>query len=226
LHEVLSFGDHVHGRQEQGGWSQSRFQRSRHEDVKAHLRHVAHTLHRLLQVAPYDRLLIASSEQLWPRVVEHLPADVRALLHDERLVLDVGDASIEDVVGAAELVLAEEHRHHQDAALAELHEHYARKGDERAAIGLEQVLLALEERRVGTLFYQASLDASGVLCPMCGWIGAGGESCPLDGTPLHVRANILNDAVQSAVGQSAEMLSLHDGAELAPFGGIAATLRF
>ena len=70
LHEVLSFGDPVHGRQDQGGWSQARYQRSRHEDVKAHLRHVARTLHRLLQVAPYDRLLIACTEQLWPRVAE------------------------------------------------------------------------------------------------------------------------------------------------------------
>jgi len=226
LHEVLSFGDDVHGRQEQGGWSQSRFQRSRHEDVKAHLRHVAHTLHLLQRVAPYDRLLIACTEQLWPRIVEQLPPDVRVLLHDERLVLDVGDVTIEDVVAATEPVLAEEHSSHQDAALAELREHFTRKGDERAAVGLQQVLLALEERRVGTLFYEADLDASGVICPRCGWIGAGGESCPLDGTALHARANIINDAVQSAVGQSAEMLSLHDSPELAPFGGIAATLRF
>jgi peptide subunit release factor 1 (eRF1) len=226
LHETISFGDDVHGRQEQGGWSQSRFQRSRHEDIKAHLRHVAHTLHLLLRVAPYDRLLIACTEQLWPRIVEQLPADVRALLHDDRLVLDVGDAGVEDVVSATRPALAEEHSLHQATALAELRAHCAHQGDQRAAVGLEQVLLALEERRVGTLFYEANLDAAGVLCPRCGWIGAGGESCPLDGAPLQTRANIVNDAVLSAVGQSAEMFSLRDSAELAPFGGIAATLRF
>ena len=226
LHEVLSFGDDVHGRQDQGGWSQSRYQRSRHEEVKAHLRHVADTLHRLLAVAPYDRLLIACTEQLWPRMVDELHPDVRALLHDQRLSLDVGDVGIDDVAGATEAVLAEEHRAHEDAALAELREHQGRDGGERAAAGLEEVLAALVERRVGTLLYQADLQTSGVRCPRCGWMGAAGESCPLDGAALEPRANILEDAVQSAVSQSAEILPLRDRPELGPFGGIAATLRF
>jgi len=226
LHEALSFGDPVHGRQDQGGWSQARYQRSRHEDVKAHLRHVANTLHRLLQVAPYDRLVIACAEPLWPRLVEELHTDVRALLHDERLTLDVGDVGIEDVVDATAAVLAEEHRAHEDAALAEFREHRGRDGGERAAAGLEEVLGALVERRVGTLLFQADLRASGVVCTRCDWMGAAGESCPLDGAPLEPRVNILEEAVQSAVGQSAEILALRDRPELASFGGIAATLRF
>ena len=226
LREAVSFGDDVHGRQETGGWSQARWQRSQHEDVKAHLRHVARTLAQLLQTAPYERLLIACTEQLWPRVVEELHPDVRALLHDERLSLDVSDVGIEDVVRAAGAVLAEEHRAHEDAALAELREHLARDGGALAAAGLDEVLAALVERRVATLLYQADLQAPGVLCPSCGWMGSGGESCPVDGTALDTRANIVEDAVRSAVGQSAEILALRDRPELGPLGGIAATLRF
>jgi len=226
LHEALSFGDDVHGRQEQGGWSQARYQRSRHEDIKAHLRHVAGTLQRLLQVAPYERLLIACTEQLWPRVMEELHPDVRARLHEERLSLDVSDVGIEDVVEATEAVLAEERSAHEDAALAELREHHGRDGGERAAVGLEEVLNALVERRVFTLLFQAELRPSGVLCRRCGWMGVAGESCPLDGASLEPRKNIVEDAVQSAVSQSAEILRLRDRPELGPFGGIAATLRF
>lgn len=225
-HEAISFGDDVHGRQDTGGWSQSRYQRSHHEDVKAHLRHVARTLQQLLKVAPYDRLLIACTEQLWPRVVEELHPEVRALLHDERLSLDVGDAGIDDVVRAAEAVLAEEHRAHEDAALAELREHLAREGDARAAAGLDDVLEALVERRVATLFFDADLQAPGVLCPSCGWMCSTGESCPADGAALEARSNIIEDALRSAIGQSAEILSLRDRPELGPLGGIAATLRF
>lgn len=226
LREVVSFGDPVHGRQETGGWSQARYQRSQHEDVKAHLRHVARTLQRLLVVSPYDRLLIACSEQLWPRIVEELHPDVRALLHEQRLSLDVSDVGVEDVVRATNAVLADEHRAHEDGALAELREHRARDGSERAGAGLEEVLFALVERRVGTLVYKADLQASGVLCPHCGWMGTTGESCPLDGTPLEPRANILEDAVAAAVGQSAEILPLRDRPELDALGGVAATLRF
>ncbi len=226
LHEALSFGDDVHGRQDQGGWSQARYQRSRHEDIKAHLRHFASTLQRLLQVAPYERLLIACTEQLWPRVVEQLHPDVRALLHDERLSLDVSDVGIEDVVEATEAMLAEERRAHEDAALAELREHHGRDGGERAAVGLEEVLNALVERRVATLLFQTELRPGGVLCPRCGWMGVASKSCPLDGAPLEPRRNIVEDAVRSAVSQSAEILPLRDRHELGPFGDIAATLRF
>jgi peptide chain release factor subunit 1 len=225
LREALSFGDPVHGRNDQGGWSQARFQRSRHEEIKAHLRHVAQTLQHLLQVSPYDRLLIACTEQLWPRMVEELHPDVRSRLHDERLSLDVSDAGIEDVLAAAETVLAEEHRAHEDAVLAELREHHG-QDDGRAAVGLEQVLGALVERRVATLLYQADLQTTGVLCPRCGWMGVAGESCPLDGSPLQERTNIIEDAVQSAIGQSAEILPLRERPELDPYGGVAATLRF
>ena len=226
LHEAVSFGDDVHGRQETGGWAQARWQRSQHEDVKAHLRHVARTLQQLLQAAPYERLLIACAEPLWPRVVEELHPDVRALLHDERLSLDVSDAGIEDVVRAAEAALAEEHRAHEDAALAELREHLGREGDARGAAGLDAVLEALVERRVAKLFFDAGLQAPGVLCPSCGWMGIAGESCPVDGTVLGARADIVEDAVRSAIAQDAEILVLRERPELGPLGGIAATLRF
>ena len=76
---------------------------------------------------------------------------MRALLHPDRLSLDVGDASAEDVVEAAGVALAEEQRAREDALLNELRERHARDGDGRAAVGLGPVLGALVERRVGAL---------------------------------------------------------------------------
>ena len=226
LTEAVSFGDPVHGRHKQGGWSQARYQRSQVEDAEAHLRHVARTLHDLLRVAPYDRLLIACTGPLWRRVLAKLHADVRALLHPDRLSLDVGDASAEDVVEAAGVALAEEQRAREDALLNELRERHARDGDGRAAVGLGPVLGALVERRVGALLYDTGLQAGGVVCPRCRWMGTEAERCPVDGGAGQARKSILEDAVQAALGQSAEVLALRERPELGPLGGIAATLRF
>jgi peptide chain release factor subunit 1 len=226
LQEAVSFGDPVPGRHDQGGWSQARYQRSRAEDVEAHLRHVARVLHDLLRVSPYDRLMIACTQPLWPRVLSRLHADVRSRTHEERLSLDLHDAGIEDVLRAAAPLLEAEQRAHEQEVLAELREHHARNGDRRAAIGLEAVLEALLERRVRALLYEKGLRAEGVLCPRCGWMGIERERCPLDGTALERRADILEDAVASAVGQSAEVLPLDGRPDLRPLGGIAATLRF
>jgi peptide subunit release factor 1 (eRF1) len=225
LVERVSFGDDVHGRPKQGGWSQARYQRSRHEDVEAHLRHVARMLRDLERVAPYDVLLIACTAELWPRVVDKLQADVRRVLVDERLALDVGDASIEDVERAAAAPLGERRRGRESEVLAQLREHYARE-DGRAAVGLDAALDALVQRRVATLAYDADMHVHGVLCPKCGWLGGSGESCPVDGSPLEQCKDVVEEAVQAAVRQSAEVLAMRDRPELGPLGGIAATLRF
>jgi peptide chain release factor subunit 1 len=226
LHEVISFGDPVHGRHDQGGWSQARYQRSIQEDVDDHLRHVARVLRDLLRLAPYQRLLIACTEPLWPRALNALPAEVRGLVREPRLVLDLGDASIEDVHAAARPVLEEEQRVREDELFEELREHLGRHGDARAAAGLDAVLFALVERRVAALVYEEGLQAGGVTCPRCGWMGSHADSCPVDAGPLEERQNMLEDAVRSAVGQSAEVLAVRERPELGPLGGIAATLRF
>src|SRR5207302_1835631 len=81
--------------------SQARYQRWQYEGAEAHLRRAARMLHDLLRVSPYDSLLIACTAPLWPRVAAKLHADVRERLHSDRLSLDVGDASVEDVLRAA-----------------------------------------------------------------------------------------------------------------------------
>ncbi len=225
LREAVSFGDDVHGRQDTGGWSQARYQRSRHEEIEAHLRHVARVLADLLRVAPFDTLLIACTEQLWPRMVERLSADVRARLREERLSLDVSDVSLADVQAASAEVLAREHEEHEQQLLAQLRERLARQ-DGLAVAGLAAVLHALVERRVQAVLFDAGLHAPGVRCPNCGWMDLEGELCPVDGTALERREDIVEDALQTAASQSAEVLTLRERPDLGPLGGIAATLRF
>jgi peptide chain release factor subunit 1 len=224
LDPTVKVRDPVHGRHDQGGWSQARYQRSQQEDVEAHLKHVARVLQDLLKESPYERLLIACTQPLWPRVIEHLHPEVRERLYGERLSLDVGDAGIEDVVAATDAALENERNAHLESVLEELREHVARRT--RVALGPEAVLFALVERRVEALLYEHDLKDGGVRCPRCGWLGVEGERCPNDGGALESRENVIEDAVQLAISQSAEVLPLVARPDLRPFDGIAATLRF
>jgi peptide chain release factor subunit 1 len=226
LREVISFGDPVHGRHSEGGWSQARYQRSVAEDVESHLRHVARVLFDLLRTSPYERLLVGCTEPLWPRVLEKLHPEVRRRLIEQRLSVDTSADGPAEVTGAAREVLAGERRDHEDAVLQQLRERASENGGARAATGLDAVLEALVERRVETLLLDEGLVAGGVACPRCGWMGSSGDRCPVDGGALQSQANIVERAVESAVTQSAEVLELHDRPELGPLGGIAATLRF
>jgi peptide chain release factor subunit 1 len=128
------------------------------------------------------------------------------------------------VLGAAAPLLEElEERREQEAV-----ERLGQGSHGRAVSGLEDVLGALNERRVETLLLEQRFSAPGTECPECGWLGNDGiESCPADGTALERREDVTEPALELALRQSAEVLPLRRKAEeLQARGGIGALLRF
>lgn len=113
-----------------------------------------------------------------------------------RLSIDVSKATPADVERAVAPVIEAEEREHEDRQLARLHEGLASGG--RAVGGLADVLDALEQQRVEVL-----------LCE-----------------PGAVREQTIEEAVQAAISQSAEVLVVRDRPDLGPHEGIAAILRF
>jgi peptide chain release factor subunit 1 len=120
--------------------------------------------------------------------------------------------------------LEEDERRRERAALDRLGEGLG--GANRAEAGLDAVLGALNERRVGVLLYEDGFAAPGVSCPSCGWLGVDTPSCPLDGTATDRRDNIVEEAVEAAVLQAAEPVAVRHHDDLRPHGSIAAMLRF
>ncbi len=96
LAEVDSFDDDTHGRHDQGGWSQARWERSVEEEVADHLDRVAQALALGARRGRYDRLLLATPEDQRRRLEATLPPDVRRRLAGH-LSLDVSDVTPEQV---------------------------------------------------------------------------------------------------------------------------------
>jgi hypothetical protein len=65
-----------------------------------------------------------------------------------------------------------------------------------------------------------------MVCPACGFLSVDEAACPVDGTATERRANVVENAAETAVLQSADVLVLEDRPDLGPHGGIAALLRF
>ena len=128
---------------------------------------------------------------------------------------------------AAEKIAAHERKREREA-LDRVQEGLSKGA--RAAAGLEDVLAALNERRVETLLLEPGYEAAGCTCPQCGWVGpVDGGSCPADGTPVDCRNNVTESAVELAVVQNADVFVLRDDdhqRELQSHGQIAAVLRF
>jgi peptide subunit release factor 1 (eRF1) len=84
----------------------------------------------------------------------------------------------------------------------------------------------LSERRVEVLMFEHGLTAPGVVCPKCDWIGGQGSTCPVDDCKLEDRDDVIENAVELAITQSAEVIAIRHYEDLDGKGSIAALLRF
>lgn len=228
LEEVALVESEVHGRHQQGGWSQARFQRSIDKDVGDHLKDAAAVAFRRLEHDLPAGILLGGPDETVHELEHHLHRYLRERLAG-RLQLDVESSSAEDVRAAAAALIDAAARRREDELLRRLKDGLGRAGGEaRAVAGLPDVLAALTEQRVEALLLddRGSARAPGVLCPRCGWLGVEGATCPADGTPTERREDILAEAVDRAIVQSARVVVLHDRPDLGPHGHVAAVLRF
>jgi peptide chain release factor subunit 1 len=220
LREVQQIHDLVFGQHDQGGWSQARYQRGIEKEKDDHLRNTAEALMKHFKRQPFERLIVGGPRE----VVADFESKLHGYVSDRlagRLEVDVEHSTPEQVLEAAQPVFEELEDGREAEALERM--------GESAAIGLEDVLRALNERRVETLVVDERFEAAGTCCPTCGWLGPAGEStCPADGTELERLDDLTEAAVELTIQQSAELLVVRrrrDELEQRAR-GIAALLRF
>ena len=223
LTDVPVLDDDVHGQHAAGGWSQARYQRSVDEEADRHLRRSVEALRQSFRRTPFDHLLIAAPDEVYAAVESLLDDELRKRLAG-RFACDASAASAHDVLEAARPVMLEAAARHERELLDRLADAIGAGGE--ASAGLADVLDALVQRRVGTLLVGEAFAAPGVECPACGWLGASGERCPVDDTPLEGHDDIADRAVQAALLQSAEAVFVRHHPNLQPLGGIASLDRF
>jgi peptide chain release factor subunit 1 len=222
LEETDRIENEVHSRHDQGGWSQLRYQRSVEQDVYDHLEYTADALFGAHKRQPFDHLLIAAPSETVDEVEGHLHPYLRERLAG-RLSLDVENTTPEDVRRAASELVERIRRRREDEALARLKEGLARGA--RAAAGLSGVLAALNEARVEILLLDEGLSAPGTRDPETGMLAVDASEAPNE-TGVEPVEDVVDEGIQKALEQSAEVLSLRDRPDLSSHGGIAAILRF
>jgi peptide subunit release factor 1 (eRF1) len=223
LEEIARISDDVHGWHDQGGWSQARYQRGIQKEADDHLKHAAEVLFRRFRRTPFDKLLIGCPEEHCGEVEKRLHPYLQQRIVG-RIDVDVENTTPEQVLDAASAQMENEDTRREREALDRLAEGLGTGG--RGAAGLDEVLGVLNERRVEILMFEQGLNAPGVVCASCGWVGAEGATCPIDETTLDQREDIIETAVQLAITQSAEVIPIHHHDDLDGRGSIAAVLRF
>jgi peptide chain release factor subunit 1 len=222
LREVEQVHDVVFGQHDQGGWSQARYQRGIEKEKDDHLRHTAEVLMKHFKRRPFQRLILGGPRE----VVADFESKLHGYLSERlggRIEVDVDTATPEQVLAKTQPLFEEIEEQREAAALDRLGE------GGRAAFDLQEVLRALNERRVECLLVDERFAAPGTTCPECGWLGPHGErTCPVDGTELEPLDDLTDAAIELTLQQSAEILAVRRRREELQerAGGIAAMLRF
>jgi peptide chain release factor subunit 1 len=222
LDEIADRSDEVPGKHDQGGWSQSRFQRHIEKLVGEHLREVAEELDRRVRRMRSPKLIIVSSEET--------RAELEELFAKETKSAVIGWRSADAHAGPSELLsltspFLQEARAKEDQAVVERWREEAGRGG-RAASGWAETLEAASDARVEVLLYQDNAQHEAWQCPACGRLSASGGQCPLDGTETEHREDGLDPTVHQTLANGGTVLPLSASRDLDPVEGVAALLRF
>ena len=222
IEEQRDLVDDVPNRHEQGGWSQSRYQRHVDEHRQRHLKHVADVLLRFYKRRNFDRLIVAGPPEV--------TADLEKELHDylrqrilARIHLPV-TASTDDVLARSLACEAELDRRRVQQAVGQIVGES--QAGRQAVAGLAPTLAALGESRVATMVVLTDLRAPGRECPSCGRLAVKGRRCNACGGETREMTDVVEAAVAQALRQGARVETVAEEVALGERGGVGALLRF
>jgi len=217
--------EHFHeqrGRHDQGGWSQSRYQRHIEKHVLEHLRDVAERLDRQVRRLRGPRIVVVSSEEIRAEFEEEISNEVRgAIIGWTTAEAHASPPELLEVVGP---VLAGWRVEQESEAVERWREEAGRNG--RAAAGWAQTLEAASDGRVELLLYQDGADRAAWECPACGRLGSDGGTCPLDGTQMEASEAGLDLACHQTLAHGGTIWAVRERHDLEPVEGIGAVLRY
>ncbi|MBI4971171.1 MAG: hypothetical protein HZC17_04970 [Candidatus Omnitrophica bacterium] len=202
------------------GYGSKNMERHVDEGVHRHLKNVAEKLFEIFKKNHFDDLILGGEKKILP--------EFESLLHSylkERIVghfqID-SEASLTDITAAAQKIEFE-NKNKRDAELVhQLQIATFKQGG--GVIGLDGTLEAISRGHVHRLVVHEDLWRPGVECKPCGQLRVDGTQCPQCDKPLTSVRDIINQAVEHALHQKAEVWYVPPQIPIAD--GIGAFLRF
>jgi release factor family 10 len=201
-------------------------ERQREEMVRQHFKFLASHLLHFHEHKDFDALVFGCREAMWPEIEAVLHTDLKRVLLGHFRV-DIGLATPEEIQRCAQALIDEEEKK-EESSLVEAAVGGA-AADGLGAVGLTDVLQAMELGEVRTLLWQASAGNGGSpvsVCSACGHAQAGESStCDLCSQATRFYARPEEALLRSSLAGDVPMRPLLSNA-LPPPEQFAAVLRF
>lgn len=200
-------------------FGETHYMRKHVEHFHHHFERVAEAALRLYEREPFEHLIIGGLWETLPQFESHLHRYLR-----DRIVarwdIDVHTPTSQIL----ERALPEEQQFLQRQAL-DIWKAIQDQRPQRGALGLEEVLAALWQRRVQALLMEPDVTLPGFRCSACGRLHRSGGPCVECGGKMADVPDVHDEAVREAVEQSAQLRYYSDPV-LNEADSIAALRRF
>jgi peptide chain release factor subunit 1 len=205
-----------------GGYSQTRFQRRKLEEMKHFFKDFAEEVERFVGRYHPAHLVLLGTDANVAKFREYLPdALLQKVVHTGPMPVD--DPASEVLRRLEPHLRAEQERSSMEL-LAQVRDRASH--DYLATSGLQGTLTALQEGKVDTLVLAKDNEVSGVRCTQCGFVFVRDVTrCPYDGGEEMERVEVMEEMVRMAETQGAE-IQFADSSAIADLRGAAALLRF
>ena len=220
--QVADRTEETQGRHDQGGWSQSRFQRHIGNLDLEHYKAVAEELERLYRSLGRPRIVVVAGDETRAEFADVLSSELEeAVIGWTNADAHASDAELGEIVQP----FVDDWRAGQEQEAVERWREEVGKSALGAA-GWAETLEAASDGRIELLLHQAGVQRDAYRCPACGRAAAAATTCPLDGTTMEHRDDGLDLAVRLTLAYGGELLAVEHRQDLDPVEGIGAILRF
>lgn len=205
-----------------GGYSQSRLQRRKAEEMRHFFKEFAAEVEDFVdRYRPQDIVLLGTEENT-AKFREFLPDSLlQKVVHTGNMWVDEPAAGVMEKLEP--LLRADVERHNREV-VEQLKDRVAH--DYLATAGFQGTLTALQEGKVDTLVLAQDHRQDGVRCGQCGFVFARElTACPYDGSSTLERVDVVEEMVRMAEGQGVQ-IAFAAAAEVQELKGAGALLRF
>lgn len=206
------------------GWKnleKPRAERRRGEHIKKHYKDVAEIVKNSMDKR-ISRIIIAGTKKNASMFLNYLPNHLKNIVsatfqydthyNDFKIIEKSLEVEIESEVNADKKLVKQ------------LMEEF---GKEKVAVGLYQVLMALQRGQIIKLIIHHKFGEPGWLCDKCGYLGSGRSgTCPICKGKMIEIEDIVDEVINKAINYDIDVDFVSEKVFVDNFGGIAAILRY
>jgi len=217
------FEDKILPRQENGGWSQERFEHRREEYVKSHLKRSADFLVKAYNFYKFEHLFLRKDPEITNQFINILPKEIKNKIRGE-IAIDM-DTPAQGIISKVMELDKSEVKKEETGLIEQLENALKDRIRHRAISGMDNVFSKFYDNKVDSLLINEDFSERGFYCQFCGYLSVENQFCPYCQSVAVRVKDIISVLIKKAIERNITVNIFKDDPALKRLGNIAAFIK-